>query len=320
MKSLFLTAPRQLTWQEDPTPQSGAGEVLVQTTASATSIGAELPQYRGDARSDSPTTYPKMTGYENVATVVATGKSVENVIIGQRVIGFYGYQTHAVMSAQRLIPMHVDREVLPLLEMLYFKPYRQCYIDEDAEQNEHSWQTWLISPSPEYTDFITVYLTGEHPPPGFEIPPLTTPAALKSVLVSSWHNVSFDTYCADSPAYLLRWRIVVEKDGVTYNLLCGLQNDGYSIVVTGYIAVIYEFVAWLRRIIVDRTLYLYEWAGEGITLKPDMTAIDIEAAYEEQQAAYRKLPDDMLPSILQCFQRNRLIYCTAEMNIFFLRG
>ncbi len=43
-RSLLLTAPRQLEWITENLPAVKPDEVLVQTSAGAISIGAELPQ------------------------------------------------------------------------------------------------------------------------------------------------------------------------------------------------------------------------------------------------------------------------------------
>ncbi|MEO0597865.1 MAG: alcohol dehydrogenase, partial [Chloroflexota bacterium] len=70
MKSLMLVAPYQLEWIEQQDRILNPNEVMVETIASAISIGSELPQYAGTARSGRAVQYPKMTGYENVGRVV----------------------------------------------------------------------------------------------------------------------------------------------------------------------------------------------------------------------------------------------------------
>lgn len=63
---LLLMAPRQVAWAPETLPPLQPGEVLVRTTASAVSVGAELPQYLGGERIATPHGYPRMTGYESV--------------------------------------------------------------------------------------------------------------------------------------------------------------------------------------------------------------------------------------------------------------
>lgn len=118
-QSLLLTAPRRLTWVEETLPAPQADEILVQTVVGAISIGTELPQYLGRARQAAPLAFPRMTGYENVATVVACGRDVQHLTTGQRVVGFYGHRTHALMSAAKaiLVPDDIPDE-LALLAIL----------------------------------------------------------------------------------------------------------------------------------------------------------------------------------------------------------
>ncbi|MEO0565924.1 MAG: alcohol dehydrogenase catalytic domain-containing protein, partial [Chloroflexota bacterium] len=80
-------------------------EVMVETVASAISIGSELPQYEGKARLGYPSQYPKMIGYENVGYIAKTGSSVDSLEVGQRVIGFYGYRTHAIVHHKSVVPI-----------------------------------------------------------------------------------------------------------------------------------------------------------------------------------------------------------------------
>ncbi len=104
-RSLLLTAPRQLTWVEDEIGPPGAGEVLVETVAGAISIGSELPLYLGTARQGSPERHPRMTGYENMALVRACGYNITNLRPGDRVVGFYGHRTHAVVPEAKALPV-----------------------------------------------------------------------------------------------------------------------------------------------------------------------------------------------------------------------
>ncbi len=101
--SLLLIAPHTLRWVEEPLPPPQPHEIVVQTRAGAISIGTELPIYSGTHRGTEPVQYPKMTGYESVATVIATGSAVQRVVRGDRVVAFYGHHTHAVLAEQTAI-------------------------------------------------------------------------------------------------------------------------------------------------------------------------------------------------------------------------
>jgi len=106
--SLLLTAPRTLTWVEEPLLPPQPHEIVVQTRAGAISVGTELPLYRGMHRSTAPVQYPKMTGYESVVTVIASGSAVQHVAVGDRVVAFYGHRTHAVLEAHKVILVPPD--------------------------------------------------------------------------------------------------------------------------------------------------------------------------------------------------------------------
>ena len=110
-KSLYLTAPHTLQWVEEDLPELGWSDVLVKTVASAISIGSEIPQYTGTARHSEPITYPRITGYENVGEVIALGKYVKDVEVGQRVVGFYGYRTHAILSSGEMSLITVPDDI-----------------------------------------------------------------------------------------------------------------------------------------------------------------------------------------------------------------
>jgi alcohol dehydrogenase len=93
--------------------------VLIETTAGAISIGAELPQYLGVARHLAPRTYPTMTGYESLGRVLAVGAAVVRPQPGQRVFAFYGHRTHAVVPAAKAIAVPDDiADAVALLAIL----------------------------------------------------------------------------------------------------------------------------------------------------------------------------------------------------------
>ncbi len=104
-RSLLLTAPRQLEWIAEDLPPLQPGEVLVKTHAGASSIGAELPQYCGTARSIEAVYYPRMTGYESAGIVIACDAAVHDLHEGERVVAFYGHRTHSIVPENKAIPI-----------------------------------------------------------------------------------------------------------------------------------------------------------------------------------------------------------------------
>lgn len=118
-RSLLLTAPRQVAWVAEDVPPLQPDEVLVRTRAGAISIGAELPQYAGTARSTDLPCYQYMTGYESVGAVIACGSQVKKLHVGQRVVAFYGHRTHAIVPEHKAIPVPDDiSDALALLTIL----------------------------------------------------------------------------------------------------------------------------------------------------------------------------------------------------------
>lgn len=102
-RSLLLMGPRRLEWIQERLAQPASDGALVRTLAGAISIGSELPQYLGTARSSAATRYPHMTGYESVGIVVSVGASVERLRPGARVVAFYGHRTAALTPESKTI-------------------------------------------------------------------------------------------------------------------------------------------------------------------------------------------------------------------------
>ncbi|MFK7805916.1 MAG: zinc-binding alcohol dehydrogenase [Anaerolineae bacterium] len=115
-RSLMLIEPKTVIWVEESLPALKTDEIHVRTIAGAISIGTELPIYQGIHRGSSPVVYPKMTGYESYAEVVACGANVQHMRVGQRIIAFYGHRTYAVLPAAKAIP--VPRDVSPAVALL----------------------------------------------------------------------------------------------------------------------------------------------------------------------------------------------------------
>ena len=110
-RSLMITAPSQVEWHEDTLPPPGPGEILVKTLAGAISVGAEMPQYLGKERELGAADFPSMSGYENLAEVVACGEGVENFSVGDRLIGHYGHRSAALIPADRAAPDDLPEQV-----------------------------------------------------------------------------------------------------------------------------------------------------------------------------------------------------------------
>lgn len=102
---LQVTAARSVTWTRHDLPPVQAHELLVRTIAGAISIGAELPQVRGDDPTDPAPVYPKETGYESYATVIAVGNQVTRFQVGDRLLAFYGHQDIALVDEAKAIPV-----------------------------------------------------------------------------------------------------------------------------------------------------------------------------------------------------------------------
>lgn len=112
-QSLLLIAPRTLAWQDTTLPDLGKQDVLLETLHGGVSVGTELPQFTDNERSDKPLTYPRMTGYESFARVIAVGAEATRFQIGDRVVAFYGHRTHAVLHQDKpiLVPDDIPPEI-----------------------------------------------------------------------------------------------------------------------------------------------------------------------------------------------------------------
>ncbi|HEY7340320.1 MAG TPA: zinc-binding alcohol dehydrogenase [Ktedonobacterales bacterium] len=102
-RSLILTSPRRLKWEETDVAELQNDDVLIQTRFGAISIGTEIPNYMGTARHSKLLTFPIMTGYESLGTVVKFGPAVTHLHPGDRVVAFYGHRTYWVTNADRVI-------------------------------------------------------------------------------------------------------------------------------------------------------------------------------------------------------------------------
>lgn len=89
--TVLCEAPQQVVVKEEPLPALGAGTFLVRGKFSAISTGTELTHVMADFPPDSVwariTRYPHRLGYSHVGEVIAVGEGVDEVQIGDRVVG-----------------------------------------------------------------------------------------------------------------------------------------------------------------------------------------------------------------------------------------
>lgn len=102
-KSLLLHGPKTLHWNEEMLPPLGADMVLIETIAGAMSVGSEVPRYHGDTRETQRLKYPMMTGYESYGRIIAVGKNINEKLLGETVVAFYGHRTHASVPLEKVI-------------------------------------------------------------------------------------------------------------------------------------------------------------------------------------------------------------------------
>jgi NADPH2:quinone reductase len=94
-----------LQWQEVPTPQPGAGQALVAVKAASLNFPDILIVQNKYQFKPTP---PFVPGSEYAGVVEAVGEGVANVKPGDRVMvigGTGGFGTHAVVPAEKLVPM-----------------------------------------------------------------------------------------------------------------------------------------------------------------------------------------------------------------------
>src|SRR5947209_18469369 len=86
MNSIQLVAPRQLEARQMPMPPDpGAGEVLVRLRAVGI-CGSDMHWYKEGGIGASLAAYPSVLGPEPAGEIVAIGKGVDAVQVGQRVV------------------------------------------------------------------------------------------------------------------------------------------------------------------------------------------------------------------------------------------
>jgi len=127
-KTLYFTAPGQVEIREEPLPEPGAHEVLVETLCSAISAGTEMLIYQGrfprDLESDSTISglrggfkYPLAYGYASAGIVRKIGKEVDSSWQGKRVFSFQPHTSHYICHPASLaaIPSTLSSETATFL-------------------------------------------------------------------------------------------------------------------------------------------------------------------------------------------------------------
>jgi 2-desacetyl-2-hydroxyethyl bacteriochlorophyllide A dehydrogenase len=112
--AVYFTAPGRLELREEPLPEPGAGQVLVETQLSAISAGTELLVYRGQfprSLADSNDAlsadlhYPLCYGYASVGRVKALGSGVDAGWQDRMVFSFQPHRSRYVVSPEALLPI-----------------------------------------------------------------------------------------------------------------------------------------------------------------------------------------------------------------------
>ncbi|MCC6299225.1 MAG: zinc-binding alcohol dehydrogenase [Anaerolineales bacterium] len=115
-KTIYFTAPRQVELREEPLPDLGADDVLVETICSAISAGTESLVYQNrfprDVETDSVISglrgafeYPLAYGYACVGVVRETGKQVDKSWQDKIVFSFQPHTSHFIAKPDSLFPI-----------------------------------------------------------------------------------------------------------------------------------------------------------------------------------------------------------------------
>ena len=110
-KTVYFTAPRQVELREEPLPDLGADEVLVETICSSISAGTEMLVYRDqfphlkDTHDDlsSELKYPLAYGYACVGRIKEMGEKVDKALRNRLVFGFQPHASSFVCHPSSLI-------------------------------------------------------------------------------------------------------------------------------------------------------------------------------------------------------------------------
>ena len=106
-RALWFTGPREIELRSSDVRPPGAGEVVVQATASLISAGTEMIVYRGQTSPDDrmpPTSegtfpFPVKYGYQTVGRIIAVGSGVTDFAVGDRVFARYPHAEFFTIAA-----------------------------------------------------------------------------------------------------------------------------------------------------------------------------------------------------------------------------
>ena len=79
---LVITGPQQYEIRAVPVPKPGDGEVLIQMKAAGV-CGSDVHQFLGE---NPNAVFPRVPGHENAGVIVAVGKDVKNIKVGDHVV------------------------------------------------------------------------------------------------------------------------------------------------------------------------------------------------------------------------------------------
>ncbi len=115
-KSVWFTAPQQVEVREELLSGPAAGQLLVETMASAVSAGTEMLLYRGEAPAEMAAdetigalsgglAFPLKYGYACVGRVTAAGEGLPAGWEGRRVFAFNPHESHFLASPDVLVAL-----------------------------------------------------------------------------------------------------------------------------------------------------------------------------------------------------------------------
>ena len=112
MKQVAILQPYKIGVIDVPKPEPEADQILTKTIVTGISIGTEMIDYHGsfdrlpaEWKKRHPYTLPVFPGYENVATVVEIGKTVENFKVGDRVVHCGYHAEYCVVPRREALPV-----------------------------------------------------------------------------------------------------------------------------------------------------------------------------------------------------------------------
>jgi 2-desacetyl-2-hydroxyethyl bacteriochlorophyllide A dehydrogenase len=118
-RSVWFTAPRQVEVREELLTGPAAGQLLVETMASAVSAGTEMLLYRGEAPAEMAAdetigalggtlAFPLKYGYACVGRVIAAGQGLPAGWVGSRIFAFNPHESCFVASPEEVMALPDD--------------------------------------------------------------------------------------------------------------------------------------------------------------------------------------------------------------------